>query len=280
MNRNKRVTHVLLAFYVAASASALSLPLAAPVRAVKACVSYLFDPVPFYGSRAEERFSAVPSGIASLIATNIENRRLQEEAKRVPLLESRLGSLEKENARLREEMSLKPRSAGSSRWARVIERDPLNWYRALMIDAGRDDGVEVNAPVLAVHGGRLGAVGRIAETGAHWSKVLLLTNEASAVAAYVPGRGWEGLVEGDGSERLRMNYLPLDAAFSIGDPVSTSATSATFPPDVAIGHVARLLQQDPFLTFQSLEVVLAAPVSALKEVLVLAPRKAARESPE
>jgi cell shape-determining protein MreC len=66
-----------------------------------------------------------------------------------------------------------------------------------------------------------------------------------------------------------MNYLPIDAVLAPGEPVYTSATSATFPPDVLIGTVTRVFERDPFLTFQSAEVTLAIRPWNLKEVLVL-----------
>jgi len=67
-----------------------------------------------------------------------------------------------------------------------MERDPANWHRSLMIEAGLKDGIELNAPVLGVENGRLGAVGRVTELGPHWAKVLLITDELSSVAAYIP----------------------------------------------------------------------------------------------
>ena len=44
------------------------------------------------------------------------------------------------NERLALALSLSTAAPGGLRWARVIERDPQNWHRALMIDAGAEDG--------------------------------------------------------------------------------------------------------------------------------------------
>src|SRR6202030_4676235 len=68
---------------------------------------------------------------------------------------------------------------------------------------------------------------------------------------------------------LLMNYLNSEARIVPDDFVYTSPTSATFPPDVTIGRVARVYPRDPFLAFQSVEVAPALDAAALQEVLIL-----------
>jgi rod shape-determining protein MreC len=200
-------------------------------------------------------------------------RSLEEELRQTELLRTELESLRRENARLAQNLSLSTSAPSAVGWARVLERDPANWHRSVMIDAGEAEGVELNAPVLARHVGRMAVIGRIVETLEHSSKVLLLTDDLSAVAAYLPGSGWEGLIQGQGSARLRMNYLPVDEPLHAGDEVATSPTSATFPPDLVIGTVSKVFDRDPFLAFQTVEVAMAVPSGRIKEVLILHKRR-------
>lgn len=273
LERERRAANVFLLAYASVATLVLSLPLSGPVRALRTCLDYLLRPIPLTGERAAERLSAAPAGLARLLQADQENARLREELKRMEWLESELRAARAENGRLLAEMGLRPLQARPLRWARVLERDTLHWHRHLTIAAGREEGIEVNAPVLGARGGRLGLLGRVSEVGSRWSKVLLLGDELSSVAAYLPPESWEGLVEGQGGPRLRMNYLPLDAQFSVGQEVRSSATSATFPPDILIGQVTRVFQQDSFLTFRSVEVAPAVEASAVQEVLVLAARR-------
>lgn len=280
MNRDRRIANALLLIYGFLSLGALSLPLSGPVRLFRACVHYLISPGPYLGAAAADRLAALPADVAHLIAADAENRRLREDLKRLEWLDVRLEACRRELARLKETVGMKPERERILRWASVAERDPANWHRSLAITAGKEDGVEINSPVLGLARGRFGVVGRITEVGERWSKVLLLGDEMSSVAAYLPAHQWEGLVEGQGGARLRMNYLPADARFAIGDSVHTSATSAAFPPDVSIGSVVRVFQKDPFLTFQSVEVLPTVDPRRLKEVAVLMPQKiAGRSSP-
>ncbi|MBI3547752.1 MAG: rod shape-determining protein MreC [Elusimicrobia bacterium] len=273
MNRDKRIANALLFTYGIFSLLVLCMPLSVPVLSIKACISYLINPVPYYGTRAVDRVTGMPEAVARLISADVENMKLRHELQRVPLLETELESVKKENDRLRLQMGLKPEKTRVLRWARVVERDPQNWYRYLVVEAGKGEGLEVNAPVLGALNGRIGAVGRVIEVGQLTSKVLLLADETSALASYFPAKQWEGLIEGQGGSMLRMNYLPPDAQVAIGDSVYTSPTGVTFPPDLLVGHVTRVFKPDPFLAFQAVEVSPSVPPDTLKEVLILLPLK-------
>lgn len=274
MNREKRIANTLLVSFSTIALLLLFLPLSTPVQSLKAGVSYILNPVPFHGAKAAQRFAGMPATIIHLISADIENRDLRAENRNFALIKTELDSLKAENERLRGQMGLKPPPGRLLVWARVMEREPLNWHRFVLVDVGEKDGIEINSPVLGAQGQTLGAVGRVTEVGPTWSKVLLLTDEQSAVAAYMAGLQWEGLVEGQGGSKLKMSYLPAEAQFAIGQLVRTSATSATFPPDVLIGSVSRVYARDPFLTFQSIEVAPAIQAGLLKEVLIVVRQKA------
>ena len=173
---------------------------------------------------------------------------------------------------------LKAPAGRSPAWVHVMERDPIHWYRSLVVDAGSDRGVSLNDPVLGPRDGRLVAVGRVVDVRPNTSTVLLLTDELSAAAAYLSSGTLEGLVQGQDGPRLRMNYLNAESQLSEGDSVYTSPTSATFPPDVLIGRVARVNPRDPFLTFQSVEVAPAADASSLQELMILRAKPAEGEA--
>ncbi|OGS40830.1 MAG: hypothetical protein A2506_04935 [Elusimicrobia bacterium RIFOXYD12_FULL_66_9] len=150
-----------------------------------------------------------------------------------------------------------------------MERDPLHWYRSVSVDAGADKGVSLNDPVLGRKGDAVVTVGRVVEVRANASTVLLLTDERSAVAAYLSSGTLEGLAQGLDGPHLRMNYLNSEAHIVANDTVYTSPTSATFPPDVLIGRVAKVYPRDPFLAFQAVEIDPALDATSLQEVLIL-----------
>lgn len=277
MDREKRVANYFLLAFGLISLALMSLPLTGKVQALRAYAAYLYDPVPYYGARGLQRIEQLPKDVVRLVTADARARGLEEDLKQTALLRADLESLRRENERLTAALSLSTSAPKALRWARVIEREPQNWHRALMIDAGADEGLEVGVPILAVEEGRLAVAGRVVETARRTSKVLLLGDELSAVAAYLPQGQWEGLVQGQGSGRLKFNYLPVEAQVRVGDQVATSPTSATFPPDILIGRVSRVFERDPFLAFQVVEVAPAVSPGRLKEVLIL--KRKRKEAP-
>lgn len=272
---NSRTANTILLILGGLSLALLLFRLTGKVAIFRAVASYLLQPIPYYSSQVFERFASLPSEAAQLISLDIQLREAQRELKEAAFLRSEVKSLRRENDRLREALGMSAQADRIVRWARVLERNPMSWNRSILVSAGTEAGIEVNAPVLGLQGDRFGVVGRVIETGTNVSKVLLLSDDLSAVAAHMPEKSWEGLIQGQGSSRLRMNYLPLEAELAVGDPVTTSPTSATFGPGLLIGTVTKIFEKDPFLAFQSVEVMPVVLTGALKEVMILMPKSGA-----
>jgi rod shape-determining protein MreC len=279
MQRETRIAHYVVGTLTALSLVLLSLPLSSPVRSFKACASYVLDPLSYEGERGFQKLAETPSRVQALLSADIENRRLKDELKRTSWMKSSVESLTLENERLRAALGLKTPPGRHPVWVHVMQRDPQHWYGAVGVDAGVDRGVALNDPVLGRKGDSVVAVGRIVEVRPSESIVMLLTDERSAVAAYLSSGTLEGLVQGQDGSHLRMNYVNSEARVVPSDSVYTSATSATFPPDVLIGRVARVYPRDPFLAFQSVEVAPALDAASLQEVVILRAHALPGETP-
>ncbi|PCI36989.1 MAG: rod shape-determining protein MreC [Elusimicrobia bacterium] len=279
MNRDDRVANYMLFAFSVISLVLLSLPLSGKVRSFRACVSYLLNPIPYYAGSATERIKDLPKNAARMISGDIELHEARRRLEEAQLVFEEVQTLREENSRLRLAAGLAPSGGRRLRWASILQREPMQWHRSLRVAAGAVDGVKINAPVLGLYDGRLGVVGRIIQVEERIATVLLLTDELSAVAARISQK-WEGLTQGVGSARLKMNYLPVETEFEIGDEVRTSPTSAAFPAGIAIGTVSKLYESDPFLAFQSVELEPAVPASALREVLILEPITASTNAPK
>jgi len=201
--------------------------------------------------------SAVPPLASSDVGVlgGEENRKLQV--------------LTEENDRLREILSLKREKWPRAMVAHVAGRDPQRWFQELVLDKGKEDGLAIDDPVLAVVGGREALVGRVLEVSAHVSKVMLLQDSLSAVAATVTGdRGEDGVVEGTDEHQLLLKYLDRGTQVKIGDLVVTTGLGKAFPPGVPIGWVVNM-EPDPRQMFMQATLHAAARSNELRAVLVL-----------
>ncbi len=143
-----------------------------------------------------------------------------------------------ENRRLTQLVELKRQRWPQMVVAHVVNRDPQRWFQEALLDKGLKDGIQVDDPVIMLAGNREALVGRIVEVGLHSSKVMLIQDSLSAVAATVSGASREeGVVEGSNSHDLYLKYLSRDSQMKIGDLVVTSGLGETFPEGIPIGWV-------------------------------------------
>jgi rod shape-determining protein MreC len=268
VHRDVRLANILLAVYAALALLSLSLPAGPWVIASKRLLGYVLLPGEQRGASAFEALARIPTHWSELVQADLANRDLRERLIRANLLETEAHSVLEENSRLREILGLKSRLSWRFQTARVIERDPASWFGSVIVDKGESRGVKPGDGVFALEGGRLAVAGRVVEASTDTARVLLLSDELSSVAAQIAPAGWQGLVEGQNQSRLRMGFIPWDASPRVGDEVLTSPVSLTFPPNILIGSVSRVLEVDPHLPYRVVEVYPAVHPSKVWVVLI------------
>ncbi|HEY5976374.1 MAG TPA: rod shape-determining protein MreC [Solirubrobacterales bacterium] len=133
--------------------------------------------------------------------------------------------------------------------ARVVARAPIIWTSAVTIDAGSDDGVRPNDPVMS--GSAM--IGRVTSVEGGSAQVTLISDDSSAISAKILPGGIQGVMRpviGD-PEELILDYIETTEPIEIGSPVVTSGWEAQglesrFPPDLPIGEITKapLLEQE------------------------------------
>jgi len=149
--------------------------------------------------------------------------------------------------------------------ASVIGRDPSNFLRYLIIDAGEAQGVRKDMPVIVPRG----LVGRVQSVGSNWAKVLLLTDPRSSVSALIQASRATGQVQGLVSGDLVMKYVSQEESVSEGEIVLTSGLGGNFPKGLVIGQIVAVEQRDSDL-FQQAVVRPTVDFDRLEMVLVVA----------
>lgn len=191
---------------------------------------------------AQDLVSQVSQGVSGLTQDLAEFRDLQE---RNADLEEALAIYQVENADLREKAIDRDRLAALLEYDRqgpedreyvtcdVIGRDTTGFVRAIQIDCGRRDGVELMDPVVT----ELGMVGRVIQVSATGAEVLLITDPSSSVNARLQQSRADGVVEGQLTGDLIMRYIDVDAQLSEGDLAVTNGLGQNFPADLLLGQV-------------------------------------------
>lgn len=206
--------------------------------------------------------------VAQLRQAQKENVQLKE---RLNQREEELRQIQlerNENARLKQLLELKQTGTYSLVFAKVIARDPAQWFHNITINAGTSSGVEVNMPVLA--DGSL--VGRIVVAGPFSSQAMLLTDEKSAAGAVIgqiSESGAIGSVKGGGTnELLEMYYVPGMVEIKEGETVLTTGQDKIYPPGLIVGTIAGYKQHGTATSPHVIYVRPAARLYALTNVAV------------
>lgn len=186
---------------------------------------------------------------------------------KIKIMEARLAGMHElslENERLRKLLGFSKKSPPDTIPAEVIGRDPSNWTNIVYIDKGESEGI---TPETGIASGE-GVAGRVIETGESISKVMLINDPDSRIAARVQRSREEGLVSGTFSHRCRMIYLSLDADVRIGDVVVTSGSSKVFSEGLLIGKIVDLFEDKTGL-YRSAIIQPSADLRRLEEVLCI-----------
>ncbi len=202
----------------------------------------------------------------SLVGVSRQNEELRAELAAARAASSELAELRSENDRLRALVALAERTPGASVAASVVGRGTSTRFRTLRIDRGTDHGLDRGMPVL----GPDGAVGRVLRASGGYADVLLLHDGLSAAGAVVQESRLRGVLTGDGSDRLALNFVRRSDAGGVneGDLLVTSGEDGVFPEGVALGTVVDASAPETGL-FLDIVVEPIVDLDRLDEVLVV-----------
>jgi rod shape-determining protein MreC len=157
--------------------------------------------------------------------------------------------------------------------ARIISRDPGNWFSVFLLDKGSDDGLAIDMNVMAYGG----LVGRITAIGPNWAKVTAVISDHFNVGGQTLATADNMIVSGDlqtmADGVIRFSQL-IDSAdkVSVGDKVVTSDISDKFLPGILIGYIDAIERDTNNLT-KSGYLTPAVDFEHLEEVLVILEQK-------
>ncbi|MGF1607296.1 MAG: rod shape-determining protein MreC [Rhodothalassiaceae bacterium] len=168
--------------------------------------------------------------------THARNARLERELASLPALQAELVRLQKENAQLRQQISMIPEPAEVRLSTRVVGVSGGAFVRNVIIEGGRTDGLAYGLPVTDSRG----VVGRIIEVGARTGRVLLISDLNSRVPVFVGASRMPAIAAGRNRELLALEFLPDRSLPQVGDQVVTSGHGGVFPPGLLVGQVVRV----------------------------------------
>ena len=200
----------------------------------------------------------------NLIDTKKENDELKAQLNRLRMENQRVQELERENKRFKTLLGFMEAKPNTLIAANVIGEDLKNWFRCIIIDKGKSQGVREKMPVITPKG----IVGQAVEIDQWHSKVMIINDTNSSIDVNIDGKNTRGLLEGTGQNILKLKYVIKNDAIEIGDKLFTSGKDGIFPKGVPVGIVMTVDRNKPGI-FADIDVMPYNDFKQLDEVLII-----------
>jgi rod shape-determining protein MreC len=192
-----------------------------------------------------------------------ENASLRRELEAVQVQFQERRALADRARTLEELLALRDRSNLQTVAATIIASSASPDFRTLTIDKGRNQGLKRDLAVIAPDG----IVGRIVVPSPNAAKVQLLIDRNAAAGALIERSRAQGVVQGNGDSRLRLDYVAESSDVVVGDVVVTSGIDGIYPKGFTIGQVESVEKNGP--AYKRITVKPSVNFSSIEAVLVV-----------
>ncbi len=169
-----------------------------------------------------------------------ENEELKEKNEQLEQSLRELENIKTENETLTEYLNLTEKYGEYKTVpGYVINKDISNYSKTIVINVGKDDGVDVDMTVI----GNEGLVGHIVSVTDNTAKVQTIIDTASSVSCSMSTTKDAIVCKGtlDDKSSLRAMYIPTDCNIIQGDSIETSGLGGIYPKGIHVGTVQRVV---------------------------------------
>lgn len=185
-----------------------------------------------------------------------ENKLLQEEIIRLKKWQTLALQNSRENKVLKKLLYATDNNLQLIKTASLINRNDTFFSKLININAGFESKIMKNMTAI----NERGLVGRIVETTANNSRVLLLTDPNLSISVKTMSDGIFSLLSGAGDNKhLVSSFVKEDQMPKLGDIVVSSGTAQMFPVDLLVGKITKIEKDRfyvlPFVDFSNIDYV-------------------------
>ncbi len=196
-----------------------------------------------------------------------ENNKLKEENSKLEQAQREYEIIKTENETLKSYLGLTEKySSYRTVPAYVINKDISNYSKTIVINAGKDDGITENMPVIANDG----LVGYVISVTNNTAKVQTIVDSSSSTSSLTSSTRDNMICKGtiEESNILKGTYIANDANIIEGDSIETSGMGGIYPKGIHIGTIKEVTNGKN-KTDISVKVEVAVDFNKLETVLVI-----------
>ncbi len=208
----------------------------APIEKLRTAVMDVAAPVLYAVSKPVTDLVESFDGVATMRALKAENIRLKEENLKLKEWYETALRFQAENQSLRDLLNVRADPEISFVTARVISDPGGAFIKSVLLPVGTNDAVRKGNAVMSGHG----LMGRVMETGARSSRVLLVTDLNSRIPVTIQDTRTKAILAGKNDELMRLEHLPIDSGLTVGQRIVTSGDGGQLPPGIPVGEITEI----------------------------------------
>jgi rod shape-determining protein MreC len=224
----------------------------------------IISPFQEFASNSIDYFQDIWRHYFYLVTVSKQNDRLRRQLDAVVEKNNALKEMELSHERLRRLLEFQSSLTQRVVAAEVVGKDPSAWFKTVVINKGRKNGIDRGMPVVTP----AGIAGLVTDVSRNFSKVLLIIDQNSAVDALTQHTRARGIIKGDPTGVLTFEYILRRHDINKGDVVISSGMDTVFPKGLRIGVVQDVMKPNAGI-FQQILVTPCVDFEKLEEVLVV-----------
>jgi rod shape-determining protein MreC len=178
--------------------------------------------------------------------------------------------IKRENERLRNLIGIQSKLEYETVIAEVVAKSPQNLYKTIIVNRGKESGIERWMPVVAYQDGEKCVVGKVIDVQIYSARIQPLNDQSNYLGAMLKDTRYSGLLVGQSpvSEQCLLQYIDRRADIGYGDSVVTSGMGGVFPKGILIGEVVSVSKKT-YGIFQEAQVWPKVDFGRLEEVYII-----------
>lgn len=169
-----------------------------------------------------------------------ENQDLKEKNSQLEQSLRELENIKTENETLKEYLGLTEKYGEYKTVpGYVIDKEISNYSKTIIINIGKNDGIEVNMTVIADEG----LVGHVVSVTNNTAKVQTIVDTSSSISCLMSTNKDSIICKGtlSSNSELKAMYIPTDANLVQGDSVDTSGLGGIYPKGIHVGSIKKIV---------------------------------------
>lgn len=169
-----------------------------------------------------------------------ENQDLKEKNSQLEQSLRELENIKTENETLKEYLGLTEKYGEyKTVHGYVIDKEISNYSKTIIINIGKNDGIEVNMTVIADEG----LVGHVVSVTDNTAKVQTIVDTSSSISCLMSTNKDSIICKGtlSSNSELKAMYIPTDANLVQGDSVDTSGLGGIYPKGIHVGSIKKIV---------------------------------------